>query len=254
VFYCPRPRSHSGAALRVAQSASRHRQRASRPSEVVGRTEDCHMRAVPMLAAYSCVLLAGSPTSVVGLAGARQRAGMTSPVCLIIRTSDSATTLEKHWGETVRVKGTGTQTITDQQGRYALVAPPNAVLAYSIIGYRGAERPVGGQGTIDIAMEQAPTMLQEVVVTGYQTQRRSDITGAVSSVNLQSANRQTSTSVLQRLDGRIPGVTVNNSGSPGSRSTVRIRGVSSFHDNDPLYIIDGTPVDDSYLNFLNPKD
>ncbi|OLD60487.1 MAG: hypothetical protein AUF60_00980 [Gemmatimonadetes bacterium 13_1_20CM_69_28] len=169
-------------------------------------------------------------------------------------TVTSGTTHEKLWGVTVRVKGTGTQTITDQQGRYALVAPPNAVLAYSIIGYRGAERPVGGQGTIDVAMEQAPTMLQEVVVTGYQTQRRSDITGAVSSVNLQSANRQTSTSVLQRLDGRIPGVTVNNSGSPGSRSTVRIRGVSSFHDNDPLYIIDGTPVDDSYLNFLNPKD
>src|SRR5216117_4217349 len=88
-------------------------------------------------------------------------------------TVTSATTGEKLWGVTVRVKGTGTQTITDQQGRYALVAPPNAVLAYSIIGYRGAERPVGGQGTIDVAMEQAPTMLQEVVVTGYQTQRRS---------------------------------------------------------------------------------
>jgi TonB-linked SusC/RagA family outer membrane protein len=60
--------------------------------------------------------------------------------------------------------------------------------------------------------------------------------------------------VLQRLDGRVPGVTVNSSGSPGSRSTVRIRGVSSFHDNDPLYIVDGTPVEDSYLNFLNPND
>src|SRR5439155_7031545 len=61
-------------------------------------------------------------------------------------------------------------------------------------------------------------------------------------------------SVLQRRDGRVPGVTINNGGSPGSRTTVRIRGVSSFHDNDPLYIVDGTPVEDSYLNFLNPAD
>src|SRR5207302_9605494 len=92
---------------------------------------------------------------------------------------------------------------------------------------------------IDVGLEQAPTMLEEVVVTGYQQQRRSDITGAVASVNLESANKQTTTSVLQRLDGRVAGVTVNNSGSPGSRTTLRIRGVSSFHDNDPLYIIDG---------------
>jgi len=155
-------------------------------------------------------------------------------------TVTSATTGEKLWGVTVRVKGTQTQTVTDQQGRYALVAPSDAVLTFAMIGFRGKEQPAGGQGSVDIALEQAPTMLQEVVVTGYESQRRSDITGAVSSVNLESANKQTSTSVLQRLDGRVPGLTINASGSPGSRSTVRIRGVSSFHDNDPLYIIDGT--------------
>src|SRR2546425_5280615 len=106
-----------------------------------------------------------------------------------------------------------------------------------------------------MSLEQAPTMLQEVVVTGYTSQRRADITGAVTSVNLDPVERQTSASVLQRLDGRVPGVTVQNSGSPGSRSTVRIRGITSFHDNDPLYIIDGTPVQGhSYLNFLNPND
>src|SRR3989454_421344 len=169
-------------------------------------------------------------------------------------TVTSATTGEKLWGATIRVKGTQTQTVTDQQGRYALVAPSDAVLTFAMIGYRGKEQPVSGQSTLDVTLEQAPTMLEEVVVTGYQAQRRADITGAVSSVNLESANRQTSTSMLQRLDGRVPGLTVNSSGSPGSRSTIRIRGVSSFHDNDPLYIIDGTPVQDSYLNFLNPND
>jgi TonB-linked SusC/RagA family outer membrane protein len=170
-------------------------------------------------------------------------------------TVSSATTGEKLWGVTVRVKGTQTQTVTDQQGRYALVAPADAVLSFAQIGYRGKEQPVGGQGTIDVTLEQAPTMLQEVVVTGYTSQRRADITGAVTSVNLDPVEKQTSVSVLQRLDGRVPGVTVQSSGSPGSRSTVRIRGVSSFHDNDPLYIIDGTPVQgESYLNFLNPND
>ena len=169
-------------------------------------------------------------------------------------TVTSATTGEKLWGVTVRVKGTQTQTVSDQQGKYALIVPSNAVLTFAQIGFRGKEAPVNGQTTVDVTLEQAPTMLQEVVVTGYTSQRRSDITGAVSSVNLDPTNQQSSASVLQRLDGRVPGVTINSSGSPASRSTVRIRGVSSFHDNDPLYIIDGTPVEDSYLNFLNPAD
>ena len=169
-------------------------------------------------------------------------------------TITSAQTGEKLWGVTVRVKGTGTQTVTDQQGRYALVAPSDAVLTFAVIGFRGTEQPVGGRSTIDVAMDQAPTTLSEVVVTGYTSQRRGDITQAISSVNMENVDRQTSASVLQRLDGQVPGVTVEASGSPGSRSTVRIRGISSFHDNDPLYIIDGTPVKDSYINWLNPND
>src|SRR6185295_344084 len=96
--------------------------------------------------------------------------------------------------------------------------------------------------------------LDPVIVTGYTTQRRADVTGAVSSVNVESATQQTSTSVLQRLDGRVPGVTVEAGGSPGARTTVRIRGISGFQNNDPLYIVDGTPVQDTYLNWLNPNE
>ena len=169
-------------------------------------------------------------------------------------TVTSATTGEKLWGVTVRVKGTQTQTVTDQQGRYALVAPADAVLTFAEIGYRGKEQPVGGQTTLDVTLEQAPTMLSEVVVTGYTSQRRGDITSAISSVDLSSTDKQTSASVLQRLDGRVPGVTVEAGGAPGSRSTVRIRGVTGFQNNDPLYVLDGTPVSESYLNFLNPDD
>src|SRR5213594_1479830 len=94
-------------------------------------------------------------------------------------TVTSATTGEKLWGVTVRVKGTQTQTVTDKGGRYALIAPPDAVLTYAMIGFRRTEKPVSGQGTLDVTMEQAPTVLQEIVVTGYTTQRRQDITGAV---------------------------------------------------------------------------
>jgi TonB-linked SusC/RagA family outer membrane protein len=160
----------------------------------------------------------------------------------------------KLWGVTVRVKGTQTQTVTNQAGQYSLVAPTDGVLTFAQIGYRSKEAPINGQSTVDVTLEQAPTMLQEIVVTGYNTQRRGDITSAVSSVNMETAEKQTSASILQRLDAVVPGVTVQNSGSPGARTTVRIRGVSSFHDNDPLYIVDGTPVQDSYINWLNPSD
>jgi TonB-dependent starch-binding outer membrane protein SusC len=160
-------------------------------------------------------------------------------------------------GVTVRIRGTTTSTLTDGEGRYSLAAPADGVLVFALIGYRGVGIAIGGRSTVDAAMDRAIAVLPEVVVTGYTTQRRADITGAISSVDVESALRQTSVSVLQRLDGRVPGVTVDANGSPGSRSTVRIRGVTSFQNNDPLYIIDGTPVDgtqDPYINWLNPND
>src|SRR5204863_928677 len=104
------------------------------------------------------------------------------------------------------------------------------------------------------ALEPAIGPLSDTVVTGYTTQQRANITGAVATVDVTGLSRQTSTSVLQRLDGRVSGMTVENSGSPGSRATIRVRGMTSFHDNDPLYVIDGTPVQESYLNCLTPDD
>ena len=153
----------------------------------------------------------------------------------------------------VRVQGTDTRTLTDATGRYALRAPSDGVLNFSLLGRRAVQEQIAGRTTINVVMEQVP-YLEEVVVTSYTEQRRADITGAVASVDLETMNRQTSASVLQRLDATAPGVTVAASGSPGSRSTVRVRGISSFQNNDPLYIVDGTPVQDSYMNFLNPND
>jgi TonB-linked SusC/RagA family outer membrane protein len=153
----------------------------------------------------------------------------------------------------VRVQGADTRVLTDGLGKYSLRAPSSGVLGFSLLGRRAVQEQIAGRTTIDVTMEQVP-YLEEVVVTSYTEQRRADITGAVSSVNLETTSRQTGASVLQRLDATAPGVTVVASGSPGSRSTVRVRGISSFQNNDPLYIVDGVPVQDSYMNFLNPHD
>ncbi len=166
----------------------------------------------------------------------------------------TSSTGERLPGVTVQVRGTTTTTTTDANGRYTIAAPNDGVLLFALIGYKGAARTIGGRNAIDVSIESAIAVLDPVIVTGYTTQERRSITGAVASVNVEAAQQQTSTSVLQRLDGRVPGVTVENSGSPGSRTTVRIRGVSSFQNNDPLYIVDGTPVQDTYLNWLNPNE
>src|SRR6266566_3919032 len=157
-------------------------------------------------------------------------------------------------GVTVRVRGSSTNTTTDAQGKYAISAPPDAVLTFSLIGYRGTALSVNGRPTVNATLEQAIAVLPDVVVTGYQEQLRRDLPTAASPVDPASLERQSGASVLQRLDGRVAGVTVDNGGSPGSRTTVRVRGISSFQNNDPLYVIDGTPVQDTYLNFLNPND
>jgi TonB-dependent starch-binding outer membrane protein SusC len=156
-------------------------------------------------------------------------------------------------GVSVRVQGTEIRTVTDANGKYTITAPPDALLNFALIGRRAVQVGVLNRAVVDVAMDPV-AYLEEVTVTGYSEQRRAGITGAVASVNVESASRQTGASVLQRLDATVPGITVNASGSPGSRSTVRIRGVSSFQNNDPLYVVDGTPVKDDYINFLNPND
>jgi len=155
-------------------------------------------------------------------------------------------------GVTVRVSGTETRVLTNGTGRYTITAPANGALNFTVIGQKPAREEIGGRTRIDVKMEPV-TYLEEVVVTAYTEQRRADITGAVASINVESAARETGASVLKRLDA-VPGITVQTSGSPAGRSTVRIRGISSFQNNDPLYVIDGVPVQDTYINWLNPAD
>lgn len=159
-------------------------------------------------------------------------------------------------GVSIVEKGTTNGTATDTQGGFTLnVTDPNATLVFSFIGYKTQEIPVGGRSTIDVSLEPDVTALEEVVVTGYQVQRKADISGAVAVVDAEDLQTLVASSFAQKLAGRAPGVTISTSGRPGDVTNVRIRGISSFGNNDPLYVIDGVPVQDraTVLN-INPND
>src|SRR5437773_478055 len=133
-------------------------------------------------------------------------------------------------GVTVRVQGTDVRTVTDNAGHYRLSAPGDAVLTFSLVGQRPIQTTVGGRNTVDITMAKI-AYLEQVVVTAYTEQRRGDITGAVSSVDIESAQRQTGASVLQRLDAAVPGVTVVAGGSPGAPRHGSVGGASPVANN-----------------------
>lgn len=157
-------------------------------------------------------------------------------------------------GVTVKIKGSNDGVITDENGKYNIKAPDkNSVLVFSYIGFIPQEVPVGDQKTIDVILKENASQLSEVVVTGYGSQKRSDISGSVSSIKAEDISEKPILRVEQALQGRSAGVQVAQvSGSPGSALSVRIRGVGTINNSDPLYIVDGVPVDG--LDFLNPND
>ena len=166
-------------------------------------------------------------------------------------------------GATVSIKGTNIAAVTNESGEFTLHAPStSSVLVVSYGGYKTQEIAVGAQTTFNIALESAGS-LDDVVVIGYGTARKRDLTGAVGSVREQQLKERTSPSLNQMISGRIPGVQVNtNSGRPGGRTNVRIRGFSSINSsNNPLYVVDGVmlPISDQTQNtqaidFINPND
>jgi TonB-linked SusC/RagA family outer membrane protein len=149
-------------------------------------------------------------------------------------------------GVTVRVKGTDVSTQTDVQGRYMINVPDanaaNAVLVFTFIGYTTQEVPAGGNSSLNIQLKPASNSLNEVIVVGYGTQKKENLTGSVTVVNLKDATKRTTPDVARALQGQVAGVQVNGSGVPGEGVSIRIRGVSSLINNNPLYIIDGVPT------------
>ncbi|PRY27748.1 TonB-linked SusC/RagA family outer membrane protein [Spirosoma oryzae] len=159
-------------------------------------------------------------------------------------------------GVTVTVKGTTRGTTTDADGRYRIpITSGNAVLVFSSVGFRAEEVTVGSKSTIDLRMNADDKSLNEVVVVGYGTQKKSQTTGAIGSVSAKQITEMPITNLGQALQGRVAGVDVAQSGSkPGSVPTIRIRGRRSFNaGNDPLYVVDGIPLATPYEDF-NPND
>lgn len=157
-------------------------------------------------------------------------------------------------GVNVVLKGTTTGTATDVQGKYRLEVPDeSAVLQFSFIGYTTTEQTVGTRSVIDVTLPLDTETLEEVVVVGYGTINKSDLTGAVSSVKGSDLVKIPSLNPTQALMGKVAGVQVTNtSGAPGSTPVVRIRGVGTFNNSSPIYVVDGVILDD--INFLNASD
>lgn len=146
-------------------------------------------------------------------------------------------------GVTVKVKETSTATITAADGKYRIVADANATLTFSFIGFVSQNIRVNNQKVIDVQMRDDQKSLNEVVVIGYQIIRKRDVTGAVATINPAESNKVTANSLGESLQGLSPGVTVRNSGAPGANSTIQIRGIGSFLNSNPLYVIDGMIAD-----------
>ena len=167
-------------------------------------------------------------------------------------------------GVNIQVKGTNKGTATDFDGRFTLEdIDENAVLVVSYIGYQTQEVPVAGKTSLNITLVSDSQLLDEVVVVGYGTQKKSDLTGSVGTVKAEELQKRPVSSLNQGLSGRITGVDVaSNSGRPGGRAKIRIRGSSSVSvSNDPLYVIDGVILNaenlqngSSPIDYLNPND
>jgi len=156
-------------------------------------------------------------------------------------------------GATVLEKGTSNGTVTDQEGKYSIqVSSGSATLVFSFIGYKTMEVGVNNRTVIDAALSTDITSLQEVVVTGYSSERKADIVTAISQVSAINTIAVPQGDIGQSLQGRVAGVQVTTSGQPGAASQVRIRGFGSLTNNAPLYVIDGVPTFDNTQ--INPYD
>ena len=167
-------------------------------------------------------------------------------------------------GVNILVKGTTTVTQADFDGKYTISAKAGDILSFTYVGLKSQEVTVGASNTINVSMQEDASLLDEIVVVGYGVQRKSEITGAISSVKAQDIQDLVSSSFESQLAGRSSGVQVSSSGVIGEAPKINIRGVASINSGtDPLYVVDGVPysssgsgsnVDVNPLSDLNPND
>ncbi len=157
-------------------------------------------------------------------------------------------------GATVVIKGTTRGTSTDINGKFTLeISPADAAFEITFIGYEPQDIAIGTKSIFNIALKTSKVMLSEIVVIGYGTVRKSDLTGAVGSVKAKDLTKITSLNAEQGLQGKVSGVQVTStSGAPGATPSVRIRGVGTFNNSSPIYVVDGVILDN--ISFLNSAD
>jgi TonB-linked SusC/RagA family outer membrane protein len=184
-------------------------------------------------------------------AGFSQVYAQTRIITGSVKAGDSGETLPT---ATVAVKGASRGVITDMNGGFRIeVQPADAILVFSFVGYDPQEIVIGAQTVINVVLQATQRTFDEVVVIGYGTVKKSDLTGAVSSVKSKDLVKITSSSPEQSLQGRAAGVQVTTtSGAPGATPSVRIRGVGTFNNSSPIYVVDGVILDN--ISFLNSAD
>ena len=160
-------------------------------------------------------------------------------------------------GVSILIKGTSKAVATDFDGNYQISVDAKATLEFSYVGYTTTKELINGRTKIDVTLKPSTESLQEVVVVGYGTQKKSVVTGAISSVKAKDLEKVPNGRIEQALQGRVSGVTIAaSSGQPGSASTIRVRGVTTFGEggNNPLWVVDGVVVDGGGIGFLNQSD
>ena len=157
-------------------------------------------------------------------------------------------------GVTVQIKGTSTGVTTDDNGEFNLSAPDNAILIFSYVGYSSQEISLNGRLEINVMMQANVSSLNQLVVVGYGSEKRKDLIGALSVVNTNNVKDMPVGGIDQLLQGKVAGMAVTEAtGAPGSPIEIRIRGIGTIGNNDPLYIVDGVPTKDG-INEISPND
>ena len=156
-------------------------------------------------------------------------------------------------GATVKVKGTGTGTVTDFDGNYTIKVDSKSTLVFSMIGYKSVEQTVGNRTTINVSLDDDTNDLNEIVVIGYGVAKKGDLTSSISAIKGEKLEKLSTGNVMNALQGQVNGVQVTGAGGPGASPRVIIRGVSTINGSDPLYVVDGMPVGTN-INFLNQND
>ena len=159
-------------------------------------------------------------------------------------------------GASVMVKGTSTGAVTDINGNFTInQVPSNGSIVVSYVGYRTQTIPVAGKQNFSVTLEEDKQLLDEVVVVGYGVQRKSDVTGALTRVGEKELNAKPVANAFEALQGKAAGVDITSSERPGTVGSIMIRGTLSLNaSSDPLYVVDGVPLQTGGIETLNPRD